>query len=240
MIKAIIFDFGQTLVDSANGFRMAEKVAKEKIFEVLQFQGKETDQSVFLNEYRRLRKYFHNISNFSRVSIWEAVHQHFGNQADLADLEQMEQDYWNQVKQLTEPFPETIEVLGKLSQKYQLGIISNTQGQKTSTSHRMALFPEIESFFEVIIVAGESGIPPKPAAKPFELCLEQMKIKPAEAIYVGDDYRNDVKGSGATGLVPVWLKHRSVQRNWPEVKTTAITIRDLNELLTLKVDNYHE
>ena len=30
MIKAIIFDFGQTLVDSADGFRSAEKIAKEK------------------------------------------------------------------------------------------------------------------------------------------------------------------------------------------------------------------
>ena len=29
MIKAIVFDFGQTLVDSAAGFRLAEKVAKE-------------------------------------------------------------------------------------------------------------------------------------------------------------------------------------------------------------------
>ena len=32
MIKAILFDFGQTLVDSADGFRAAETIAKEKIF----------------------------------------------------------------------------------------------------------------------------------------------------------------------------------------------------------------
>jgi FMN phosphatase YigB (HAD superfamily) len=28
MIKAILFDFGQTLVDSSNGFRAAEKEAQ--------------------------------------------------------------------------------------------------------------------------------------------------------------------------------------------------------------------
>jgi phosphoglycolate phosphatase-like HAD superfamily hydrolase len=29
MIKAVIFDFGQTLVDSAGGFRKAEKEAQD-------------------------------------------------------------------------------------------------------------------------------------------------------------------------------------------------------------------
>ncbi len=32
MIKAVLFDFGQTLVDSAHGFRTAEKEAQTRIF----------------------------------------------------------------------------------------------------------------------------------------------------------------------------------------------------------------
>ena len=232
MIKAIIFDFGQTLVDSAKGFRMAEKVAKEKIYDTLKFHRKEINEQLFLKEYRRIRKSFHEASNFSRVSIWDCVYKQFDHQVELELLEQMEDEYWNYVKQLTNPFPETIEVLGKLSQKYQLGLISNTQGQRTNAGHRMVLFPEIESYFNTIIVAGESGIPAKPNPQPFDLCLEQMQIKPAEAIYVGDDYRNDVCGSGDAGLQPVWLKHHLVQRNWPEVETTVKIIENLSELLT--------
>jgi len=34
MIKAILFDFGQTLVDSTKSFREAEKEAQVKIFKV--------------------------------------------------------------------------------------------------------------------------------------------------------------------------------------------------------------
>ena len=34
-IKAVLFDFGQTLADSADGFRAAEKQAQEKIFKSL-------------------------------------------------------------------------------------------------------------------------------------------------------------------------------------------------------------
>lgn len=35
LTKAVIFDFGQTLVDSADGFRTAEKEAETRIFEDL-------------------------------------------------------------------------------------------------------------------------------------------------------------------------------------------------------------
>ena len=234
MIKAIIFDFGQTLVDSANGFRTAEKVAKEKILNTLLQDGKEVNPEVFLDKYRTIRKSFHESSNFSRVAIWRTVYDNFDHQIEQTQLEQMEMEYWDQIKLLTKPFPETISVLETLSQRYQLGIISNTQGQKTEKNHRMALFPEIETFFDTIIIAGESGIPSKPDPQPFKQCLKQMKLNPSEAIYVGDDYRNDVCGSGEAGLKPVWLKHRSVQRNWPEHKTTALVIKDLSELLTIE------
>ena len=47
-IKAVIFDFGQTLVDSADGFRQAEKEAQEKLFGHMALSLKEK----FLDRYR--------------------------------------------------------------------------------------------------------------------------------------------------------------------------------------------
>jgi len=32
MIKAVVFDFGQTLVDAADGFRSAENAVQDRIF----------------------------------------------------------------------------------------------------------------------------------------------------------------------------------------------------------------
>ena len=55
MIQAVIFDFGQTLVDSADGFRRAEKEAQEKIFRGLSI----TLHDEFISHYRRIRKAFH-------------------------------------------------------------------------------------------------------------------------------------------------------------------------------------
>ena len=155
MIKAIIFDFGQTLVDSADGFRSAEKIAKEIIFLNLFPSANENQWQTFLTEYRQIRKRFHTKSNFSRPAIWQAVYDRFNCRADSKKLTQMETEYWELVKSRTIPFPETISVLEKLAKEFQLGMITNTQGQKTSGTHRIALFPDIEKFFETIIIAGE-------------------------------------------------------------------------------------
>lgn len=219
MIKAILFDFGQTLVNSADGFRHAEKEAKTRIFADL-FPDLDTKSwEIFLKEYRRLRTDYHQRSNFSRPSLWLAVYQHFNRDAKATQLEQWEASYWAAVKSHTQPFPETMNVLKMLSASYRLGLVTNTQGQKHQGEHRIALFPELETFFSSIIVAGEAGIPPKPDPEPFECCLQGLDVTPAQAGYVGDDWRIDIKGSHNAGLQPVWLKHRSVHRNWPDVQT---------------------
>ena len=238
MIKAIIFDFGQTLVDSADGFRAAEKIAKEKVFLSL-FPDADDDQwQIFLMEYRQIRKSFHAKSNFSRFAIWQAVYDRFNCKADSNKLTQLETDYWELVQSKTTPFPETISVLEKLSKQFKLGIITNTQGQKTSRNHRLSLFPGIEKFFETIVIAGESGLPAKPDPKPFLLCLEKMNIKACQAIYVGDDFQKDVLGASSVRMNPVWIKHSLVKRSWPDPDPNALfrVITDLNQLLENSVN----
>ncbi len=238
MIKAIIFDFGQTLVDSADGFKAAEKIAKEKVFLSL-FPHADDDQwQIFLMEYRQIRKSFHAKSNFSRFAIWQAVYDRFNGKADSKKLTQMETEYWELVQSKTTPFPETISVLEKLAKQFKLGIITNTQGQKTSRTHRITLFPGIEKFFETIIVAGESGMPAKPDPKSFLLCLEKMNIKACQAIYVGDDFQKDVLGAGSVGMNPVWLKHSLVKRSWPDPGNHKQfrVITNLNQLLEIDVN----
>ena len=233
MIKAIIFDFGQTLVDSADGFKAAEKIAKQEILSDLFPDADDALQQSFLIEYRQIRKRFHAQSDFSRHDIWQAVYDRFNCKAYSNKLTQMETEYWELVQSKTTPFLETISVLEKLSKLFQLGIITNTQGQKTSRNHRLSLFPGIEKFFKTIVIAGEAGLPTKPDPQPFLLCLEKMNIKASQAIYVGDDFQKDVLGAGSVGINPVWLKHSLVKRSWPDPGNHGPfrVITDLNQLL---------
>jgi HAD superfamily hydrolase (TIGR01549 family) len=235
MIKAVIFDFGQTLVDSANGFRRAEKQAQANLSVNLGL----TDREEFLNIYRQLRKEFHERSNFSRILLWHEVYRHYGVLPDIILLETWEFEYWETVKLNTTPFPEAKKVLKSLSSRYDIALITNTQGQKISGTHRISLYPDLEQFFKVIVVAGEGGIPPKPDLEPFRVCLDKLRIAPSEAVYVGDDWRIDICGAKAAGLKPIWVQHQTVQRNWPEVAvadsepviTSLLKLMDLEKLL---------
>ena len=229
MIKAVIFDFGQTLVDSADGFRTAEKQAQNKLFANLGL----TIRQDFLAIYRRLRKEFHGRSDFSRNSLWREIFYYYCLAPETGQLEKWETEYWETVKTRTTIFPEAEEVLASLSVRYEVALITNTQGQQTTGTHRISLFPELEKFFRVIIVAGENEIPPKPDPKPFRVCLEKLNIAAGQAVYVGDDYRIDVCGARDAGLYPVWLKHSSVRRNWPQVQTPVPVITNLHQLLDL-------
>ena len=230
MIKAVIFDFGQTLVDSANGFRMAEKEAQAKLFINLGLTVKED----FLAIYRRLRKEFHDRSNFSRNSLWQEVYYYYCVAVDSDLLVSWETEYWETVKKHTTLFPEVSGVLDSLRSHYEIALITNTQGQKATGTHRINLYPELENFFKVIIVAGEGGTPPKPDPRPFHQCLDKLGISPSEAVYIGDDWRIDICGARDAGMRPIWLKHHTVQRNWPEVEDSVPVITSLEELLDLE------
>lgn len=224
MTKAVIFDFGQTLVDSADGFRGAEKEAETMIFERLGLGS----WPEFLSNYRRVREEFHANSNFSRKALWQEVYLHYNREPGLEFLLQAERDYWETVKSRTRLFPETKMVLEQLASEYRLALITNTQGQETSEEHRLTRFPELEGFFEVIVVAGEAGVPAKPNHEPFLLCLERLGVGLSEAIYVGDDWRIDICGAKEVGIQPVWLQHHSVSRKWPLVETSVPVITSLS------------
>jgi len=230
MIKAVIFDFGQTLVDSANGFRRAEKEAQDKLFTNLGLTVRED----FLAIYRRLRKEFHDRSNFSRNSLWQEVFFYYCVAVESELLVRWETDYWDTVKKHTILFPEVTGVLSYLRTRYKIALITNTQGQKASGTHRISLYPELEKFFKVMVVAGEGGTPPKPDSRPFHQCLEKLGILPFEAVYIGDDWRIDICGARDAGMHPIWLKHHSVKRNWPEVEDSVPVIRSLEELIDLE------
>ena len=230
MIKAVIFDFGQTLVDSANGFRTAEKEAQDKLFTNLGL----TVRADFLAIYRRLRKEFHDRSNFSRNALWQEVFYYYCVAVDSELLVRWETEYWEAVKNHTTLFPEAKAVLDALRTRYDIALITNTQGQKATGAHRISLYPELENFFKAIIVAGEGGIPTKPDPKPFHQCLDKLGILPAEAVYIGDDWRIDICGARDAGLHAIWLKHHSVQRNWPQVEDSVPVITSLEALLDLE------
>jgi len=226
---AMIFDFGQTLADSSGGFRSAEKEAQTRLYSYL----RRTSWDEFLAVYRQIRKTFHESSDFSRKDMWVQVCHRYGVASDRTLFEQWEKDYWNNVEEQTRLFPDAMPTLEQLATRYRLALITNTQGLKLATSHRIGRFPELETVFREIIVAGAGNLPAKPDPAPFRYCLARLGLTPQEAVFVGDDWRIDICGAINVGIQPIWLKHHLVKRSWPTVEGSVPVITSLDRLLEL-------
>jgi HAD superfamily hydrolase (TIGR01549 family) len=135
--------------------------------------------------------------------ILETLFDHYGRTVDPALLEGWENDYWRRIQAMTRVFPETTAVLEVLRNRgYRLAVITNAQGQRNVGMHRIGNYPELERYFETVIVAGEAGIPAKPDPMPFCLCLAKLDIAAAEALYVGDDWRIDIRVPRPSACTP--------------------------------------
>jgi len=234
MIKAVIFDFGQTLVDSSTGFRKAEKQAQRAIFKDLGLASWED----FIDPYREVRTRFKGMSNFSRIAMWKEVYTFHGHNYDEKILKKWENAYWDEVKNGTKLFPEVLSVLESLAPKYELAVITNTEGQTDQDEHRINRFPRLLKYFKTILIAGESGIPPKPDPKPFQICLDNLGLGKEQVVFVGDDWHIDIQGANNFGVSAIWLKHHSVPRKWPKVSTAVPVIASLEELTELDLTGW--
>jgi len=217
------------LVDSADGFRAAEKLVQEKIFADLAL----TDWDEFLANYRRIRRRSQEQLRFSRKDMWQEVFRCYCRDFDPDVLQRRESEYWLQVSTTTVPFPEAKRVLRRLAGEYRLALITNTDTQTDSAQEQIDQFPQLKEFFSVIVLAGKAGVPPKPDPAAFAACLDELGVAAERAVYVGDDWRIDICGANAAGIQPIWIQHRSVPRAYPDVETSAPIIPSLDALLDL-------
>jgi putative hydrolase of the HAD superfamily len=86
-----------------------------------------------------------------------------------------------------------------------LGIVSNADGTIEEQLRRSAVCQVGEGLGVPVLAIIDSHVVgiAKPAAEIFRHALEPLEVSPAEATYVGDTVRYDVRGARAAGLRPV-------------------------------------
>jgi putative hydrolase of the HAD superfamily len=62
----------------------------------------------------------------------------------------------------------------------------------------------IDQLFEAVIISAEIGIR-KPRPEIFLAACERVGVAPAEALFVGDSFENDVVGAKRIGMDAAWL-----------------------------------
>jgi putative hydrolase of the HAD superfamily len=101
-------------------------------------------------------------------------------------------------------FPDTLPALTELSRDFQLGLVSDAQWIYSEPEIRLL---GLHRFFDPIILSSRFFVR-KPDPQIFQHALRSLRISAPEALYVGNDPAEDLRGPQAIGL-PVLLVDRA-------------------------------
>ena len=114
-----------------------------------------------------------------------------------------------------------------------LGVITN--GLANEQRRKLSILA-VEAYFEpaAVIVSGEHGYA-KPDPRIFRAALTALCVSPAQALYVGDSWENDVLGGLRAGLDVAWFNPDGAERptELPPSRGTLYEVTRLEELLAL-------
>jgi putative hydrolase of the HAD superfamily len=89
------------------------------------------------------------------------------------------------------------QLLAGLSGRYRLAVVSNTVDTELVPAHLDAM--GVRPYFDAVILSVDVGWR-KPHAGIFTAALDELSIKPADAVFVGDSYQPDYCGPTKAGI----------------------------------------
>ena len=110
---------------------------------------------------------------------------------------------YRQFVPLMEPQPGLYEVLGRLAERYRLGIATN----RTGTMFLVSRIFRLQPYFQHMVTAGD--VPrPKPHPDMLHRALELFQVEPQAALYIGDS-ELDYRASRAAGIPFIGFGYQS-------------------------------
>jgi putative hydrolase of the HAD superfamily len=232
-VKAVIFDVDDTLFDRDKAQREILRLMIQKMSDVFAGIDEQTAIDAFLeSDSVALQEYYDNpdaSGDVLRARRSEAFLGILG--LDESSADRITNMYVESYPTLDVPVEDAKSVVKRLSEKFQLGVVSNgfpdVQYQKLKTLG-------IESFFDCILLSEEIGIR-KPDPRIFWRAASLMLRQPEECLYIGDSYRADVPGAKRAGMQACWFNPHGLRPSQEGVKPD-FEISALHEILSI-LDN---
>src|SRR5882724_5374465 len=89
---------------------------------------------------------------------------------------------------------------------------------------------DLQHYFDAVVTTDDTGFK-KPHEKPFLFALEKLGVKPAEAIMIGDWAERDMVGAKKVGLVTVFARYGDTQNT--KLSGADYDIDDVSQLLDI-------
>lgn len=216
MIKALIFDLDNTLIDRQRAFREG----LNRIFHLY------SDDEQLISQMIEDVILWDNNGAIERIEAFgKLVDKYRPENVDAQTLDLK----WKSISgKDCYLYPDVRDTLTKLKEKYKLAVLSN--GNKESQRRKMDTIA-IYDLLDYSLIASEY-IVWKPDKRIFEFTCQQLGLKPEECAYIGDSYRIDIIGSRNAGLMPVFVNRK--KENCDEDITV---INEISELLDIFKEN---
>lgn len=193
MIKAILFDLDNTLIDfmrfKTETAKAAAKAMKEK--------GLPDTEA---NIYRRIFLAYDRYGIEYQKTFYQVVKSYRNRELDAGNRERIQQAaiiaYLKRKFSVLRPYPSVKPVLRGLGRRFRLGVV--TDAPRNKAWQRLVLCG-LDGIFEFVVTADDTG-KKKPHRAPFELALSRLGVGPSEVLFVGDNPGRDMAGAKRMGM----------------------------------------
>jgi putative hydrolase of the HAD superfamily len=219
MIKAILFDLDNTLID----FMKMKKVSCEAAIDAM------IDAGLNVEKEKAIKILFKIYDKYGLEDprVFQKFHKKVLGKVDYRILAYGVVAYRKMRSGFLEAFPHTHYTLLKLKSKgLKLAIVSDAPRLKAWM--RLA-YMKISDFFDVVVTFDDTK-QLKPSIMPFKLAMKRLNVQPNETLMIGDLPQRDIKGAKSLGIKTAFAQYGNLK-----VKNSDadIVLKDIKDLLKI-------
>jgi len=220
-IRAVLFDLDDTLFDHQGCAReaLAAVRASHEGFRAMPAEALERAHAGFLEELHgqvmlgRMPLEVARIERFRRLLGAAGVAAGDDLAAALAST------YRDAYRTARRAVAGAAALLAAVKNRARVGIVSNNLLDEQRDKLRTC---GLDAFVDALVVSEEAQVS-KPHPAIFELALDRLRVRPAEAVMIGDSWPADIAGARAAGIHAIWFNPAGVPA--PESETAVPELR---------------
>ena len=196
MLKAVIFDLDNTLVD----FMLMKNQAVDAAIHAMRDAG----LKLSTNEIRQRIDQIYKERGIEFQSVFDELLYREFSKVDHKILSAGVIAYRRAREAALVPYPHVTMTLIRLSKmQLKLGVVSDAPGKE---AWLRLCYLNFHHLFDAVVTFDDTGMR-KPSPEPFRKVLEMLQIEPGEALMVGDWAERDVLGAAQVGMKTVFARY---------------------------------